>query len=35
MSAAQGSAPREAQLICQDLPSRPVLAEGDVRALYS
>jgi hypothetical protein len=35
LSAAHGSTPLEAQSICQDLPSLPVVSEDDVRALYA
>jgi|CXWL01.1.fsa_nt_gi HEAT repeat protein len=34
LSAALASAPSEAQAICQDLPSLPIVSENDVHALY-
>lgn len=35
LSAARGSTAPEAESICQDLPSLPILSESDVRALYA
>ena len=35
LSAARGSTPMEAQSICEDLPSLPILSENDLRALYA
>ncbi len=35
LSAARGSPPVEAQAICENLPSLPILSENDVLALYS